>query len=67
MKVRIDGEVCGGFGVCNSTLSEVFDLNELGFGEVIGDGTVQPEHEELARTAIERCPTQAIEQVDSDT
>jgi ferredoxin len=63
MRVRVDEDVCGGFGLCNQHLPEVFGLNDIGFSVVQGDGTVPAPYEELARLAIASCPTGAISEV----
>jgi ferredoxin len=60
MRVRVDEDVCAGFGRCNQHLPEIFGLNDIGFSVVEGDGTVPPEFEDLARLAIASCPTHAI-------
>jgi ferredoxin len=66
MKVQVDENVCAGFGHCNQRLPEVFDLNDIGFSVVQGDGTVPLELEDLAHLAIVSCPTHAISEVHSN-
>ncbi len=59
MKVRIDPEVCAGFGICVGITPEVFALHDDGYGTVLVS-EVPPELEELVRRAVDQCPTQAI-------
>jgi ferredoxin len=61
MKVAIDTERCTGHGRCYVLAPALFTDDERGFGEVIGDGQVPPELEDLARTAARACPEQAVE------
>jgi ferredoxin len=65
MRVRVDEDVCAGFGRCNERLPEVFGLNDIGFSVVQGDGLVPPQFEDVARLAIASCPTHAISEVTS--
>lgn len=61
MKIRIDDELCSGHGRCYSLAPDVFlARDDDGFGEVIGDGTVAPEHEAQARKAAANCPERAV-------
>lgn len=60
MKVVIDYDRCTGHGRCYALAEEVFVDDEAGYGQVIGDGQVAPEHEAAARNAAESCPEQAI-------
>lgn len=63
MKLRIDTERCQGHGRCYDLAPELFGEDDEGFGQVLGDGTVPPEHEHDARLAVANCPEQAIEMV----
>lgn len=60
MKVSIDDERCEGHGRCYAIAPQVFAPDDLGNAQVVGDGTVAPEHEETARLAVANCPEQAI-------
>lgn len=59
MKVRIDPEVCAGFGICVGITPEVFELHDDGYATVLV-GEVPPELEELVLRAVDQCPSRAI-------
>ena len=59
MKVRVDPEICAGFGICLGICPEVFALHEEGYAVVLV-GEVPPELEDLARRAASQCPSNAI-------
>lgn len=59
MKVRVDPEVCAGFGICVGICPEVFALHDDGYATVLVD-EVPRELEELVRRAVDQCPSRAI-------
>jgi ferredoxin len=59
MKVRIDTDLCAGFGICVGISPEMFELHDDGYATVLV-GEVPPELEDLARRAASQCPAQAI-------
>jgi ferredoxin len=59
MKVRIDTEVCAGFGICVGICPDVFELHDDGYATVLVTD-VPPELEDLVRRAASQCPAQAI-------
>ncbi len=59
MKVRIDTDLCAGFGICVGISPEVFELHEDGYATVLVD-EVPPELEELVLRAVDQCPARAI-------
>jgi ferredoxin len=59
MKVRIDPEVCAGFGICTGISPEVFELHEDGYATVLV-GEVPVELQDLVLRAVSQCPAQAI-------
>jgi ferredoxin len=65
MKVAIDRGRCSGHLRCMDAAPDVFDADDLGFGEVIGDGTVPPHSNEAVELAIDNCPERAIHVVDN--
>ena len=59
MKVRVDRDVCAGFGVCLGLCPEVFELHEDGYATVMV-AEVPPELEDAVRQAVSQCPANAI-------
>lgn len=59
MKVRVDPDVCSGFGICVGICPEVFELHDDGYATVLVCD-VPPELEDLVRRAASQCPAQAI-------
>ena len=60
MKVHVDEERCEGHGRCYALAPLVFEPDDLGNGQAIGDGTVAPGEEDRARLAVANCPELAI-------
>jgi len=61
MKVHIDSGRCQGHGRCYDLAPEVFGEDSEGYGLVLHDGVVPPDHAALARLAAANCPESAIE------
>ena len=61
MKLKVDKEKCIGCGQCVGICSEVFDFDDDNLAKVITD-EVPKELNEEAKTAMENCPTSAIEE-----
>ena len=59
MRVRVDKEICAGFGVCLGLCPEVFELHDDGYATVLL-GEVPPEFEDMVRQAAVQCPSNAI-------
>jgi ferredoxin len=59
MKVRVNTEICAGFGICLGIAPEVFELHDDGYAVVLVS-EVPPELEDLVRRAATQCPAQAI-------
>jgi ferredoxin len=59
MKVRVDTDLCAGFGVCLGLCPEVFELHDDGYAIVLVS-EVDPELEDAVRDAVSRCPAHAI-------
>ena len=66
MKVRVDADLCAGFGICIGISPEVFALHEDGYATVLVD-VVPPELEDLMLQAVSQCPTQAISITDDSS
>lgn len=60
MRASIDHDRCTGHGRCYVLAPETFVDDDEGYGQVIGDGDVAPEHEEAARKAAQSCPERAV-------
>lgn len=60
MQLRIDEERCTGHGRCYGLAPDLFVDDDEGNGQVVGDGTVASDQEELARKAVANCPERAI-------
>lgn len=60
MKVKVNDEACIGCGACVAIAEDVFQINDEGLSEVVGD-EVSKEQEDVVNEAIESCPTGAIE------
>ncbi|MER6831021.1 ferredoxin [Streptosporangium sp. NPDC000563] len=61
MRVRINPEGCQGHGRCYVLAPALFDEDDEGYGQVVGDGVVPPGEERAARLAVANCPERAIE------
>jgi len=60
VKLSIDPDRCRGHGRCYDLAPELFGEDDEGYGQVLGDGVVAPEHERAAELAIANCPERAI-------
>ncbi|MET0379921.1 MAG: ferredoxin [Spongiibacteraceae bacterium] len=59
MKCVVDHDKCQGHAMCCSKAPEVFQLDEQGYN-TMGEFTVSPEKEMLARLGADACPENAI-------
>lgn len=59
MKVRVNPDICAGFGICMGIAPEVFELHEDGYAVVLVS-EVKPEDEDTMRRAADQCPARAI-------
>ena len=63
MKVKVNSDKCIGCGNCVAlSESNVFDFNDDGLAHCILD-EIPEDLQEVAKDAIEQCPTSAIEEV----
>jgi ferredoxin len=60
MKVRIDDDLCEGHGRCYALAPTIFEPDDIGNAQVIGDGTVPADLVDRARLAAANCPEHAI-------
>lgn len=61
MKVIVDQDLCIACGACIDIAPEIFDWNDEGLSHAIVD-EVPEDKEDLAKEAIESCPTEAIKE-----
>lgn len=61
MNVRIEFDRCQGHGRCYDLAPALFGEDDEGYGQVLGDGVVPPDEEQVARLAAANCPERAIE------
>lgn len=64
MRVHVDQDKCQGHNRCYSLAPELFDVDDLGYAQERGDGTVPDGMEHQARLAAQNCPEYAIEITD---
>jgi ferredoxin len=60
MKLHVDAAKCEGYGTCASIAPDLFTLDEWGYAEPTGDGTVDAGRQDAARQAAAECPMHAI-------
>ena len=66
MRIRIDADRCTGHGRCYAVAPELFEPDDVGDGQVIGDGTVADASLDQARRAVANCPERAITLEEAD-
>lgn len=63
MKIRLDRTVCDGFGRCGKHAPGYFSLDDWGYANVAGDGTVpEADHDKVMRAILD-CPVHAITEI----
>ncbi|MDA3731184.1 ferredoxin [Niameybacter massiliensis] len=60
MKARVDKDICIGCGLCESTCSEIFTIEDDGLAVAI-EGDILESLVEQAEEAKDGCPVSAIE------
>lgn len=60
MKALINSAKCSGYGSCADHCPSVFEVDEFGYGAIIGAGEVPAGDEDKARAAMADCPENAI-------
>jgi len=60
MKIHVDRERCEGHGRCYALAPALFEPDDIGNGQELGDGTVPPDQEHNARLAVANCPERAV-------
>lgn len=59
MRVRVDAQVCAGFGACLGLCPDVFELHDDGYA-IVRVSEVPQELEDAVRAAVSQCPSGAI-------
>lgn len=59
VRLRVNPITCDGHGFCAELLPEMIRLDDWGY-PIIAYPDVPPEHIELARRAVDTCPTLAL-------
>ena len=60
MKLVLDTTACQGYGLCQMAAPELIDLDDSGYAELIGDGTVPAAEHNHAHDAVSSCPARAL-------
>lgn len=60
MKVRVDGDRCEGHGRCYALAPELFEPDDIGNSQTVGDGAIASGMEDKARLAAANCPERAV-------
>jgi ferredoxin len=64
LRVHVDPDRCQGHARCSALAPELFALDEFGYAQARGDGTVPPALHDKARLAQANCPELAIEVIE---
>lgn len=60
MKLVLDPDVCQGYGLCQHAAPDLIDLDDDGYAELFGDGSVPGDQDGPAHQAAAMCPAQAL-------
>ena len=60
MKLSVDSDICQGYGLCHDEAPELIELDDAGYAQILGDGTVVPELQLAAEKAAAMCPAKAL-------
>ena len=60
MKLVLDTTACQGYGLCQEAAPDLVDLDDSGYADLIGDGTVPAAEHDHAHDAVTSCPARAL-------
>jgi ferredoxin len=60
MRIRVDNDRCQGHQMCTMAAPDLFESDEYGYAYTVGDGTVPPDLDPIARRAEANCPERAV-------
>jgi ferredoxin len=60
MKLVLDTDACQGYGLCQVAAPSLVDLDDSGYAELLGDGSVPAEERNHAHDAVASCPARAL-------
>ena len=60
MKLVLDPDACQGYGLCQNVAPDLIDLDDDGYAELFGDGSVPGGQDVTAHQAAAMCPAQAL-------
>lgn len=66
MKVKVNQDLCEGHSRCAAIAPGLFELDDMGHAQEVGDGTVPEGMEAKARLAKANCPEYAVEILGDD-
>jgi ferredoxin len=61
MKLILDTGTCQGYGLCLQAAPALVDLDDSGYAELIGDGSVPTAEQNRALDAVSSCPARALQ------
>ena len=66
MKFKVDKDACIGCGACQAICEDVFEITDDGYATAKDVEVTDEEVKEDAISAMEGCPTSAIEEIDEN-
>ena len=66
MKFKVDKDACIGCGACQAICEDVFEITDDGYATAKDVEVTDEEIKEDAISAMEGCPTSAIEEIDEN-
>lgn len=66
MKFKVNKDACIGCGACQSICEDVFEITDDGYATAKDVEVTDEEVKEDAISAMEGCPTSAIEEIDEN-